>query len=328
MSVTADLAVGAGAFVASLAVTPLAATFARRVGLLDQPGPLKPHARATPYLGGIGVAAGTAVGAVLFHPWLLLPLGIALNLGVADDGHPLSPTTRLVGQTATGVVLASVVSTRFSGPVSFALVTVATVALMNGYNLLDGLDALCGSVALVAALGFAVILSGDQRYMALALAAATAAFLVFNLPPASVYLGDGGAYLIGAAMATLLATSWAPGESVPTGIAGIALVTVPVLELAFAVLRRIRSRHSPLHGDRDHPYDQLVRRGWSVHLTVAAYALAGLGLAAVAVVVDRLLRMPLALVCAGLAVAVLVVISLGAGFLAPHERRPSDGRTR
>jgi UDP-GlcNAc:undecaprenyl-phosphate GlcNAc-1-phosphate transferase len=328
MTVIRELIVAAGAFVATLAVTPVAAALARRAGIFDQPGPLKPHGRPTPYLGGVGVAAGTAIGAAAFHPWLLLPLGIALNLGIADDVSPLSPAARLVGQVATGIVLASVVPTRFGGPESFALITVATVVLINGANLLDGLDALCASLALVSAIGFAIVLHGEARYLALALAGATAAFLVFNLPPASVYLGDGGAYLIGATLAALLAASWGPGGQLRTGIAGLALVTIPILELAFAVLRRARARRSPLSGDRDHPYDRLVRRGWSTHLTVTTYAAAGLVLAGAAIVADRVLRTPFALVLAGGAAAVLALVGLRAGFTAPDTQRPSEGTRR
>jgi UDP-N-acetylmuramyl pentapeptide phosphotransferase/UDP-N-acetylglucosamine-1-phosphate transferase len=324
MTVARDILVASGAFVASLAVTPMAAAFARRVGMLDHPGPLKPHARAIPYLGGIGVAVGTAIGAIAFHPWLVLPLGIALNLGIADDASPLPPSTRLIGEVAVGIVLASVVATRFPGPLSFALVTLATVALINGANLLDGLDALCASVTLVAAIGFAVILHGDARYLALALGGAVLGFLVFNLPPASVYLGDGGAYFLGAVLAALLAASWGPGGQPRAGIAGIALVTVPLLELAFAVLRRVRARRSPLTGDRDHPYDRLVRRGWSSQLAVTLYALAGLGLVATAIVADRVLGTSFALVCAGGVVVALLVVGFHAGFSAPDAVPPSD----
>jgi UDP-GlcNAc:undecaprenyl-phosphate/decaprenyl-phosphate GlcNAc-1-phosphate transferase len=316
VSTGVDAAVAAGAFVASLVLTPTAAGVARRVGLVDHPGPLKPHATPTPYLGGVGVAAGTAVGAAVFRPWLLVPLFMALALGTADDLRPLPPVVRLLAELGTGAVLAAVIPTRFGGPGGFVLVMVAAVALMNGFNLVDGLDALCGTVTVTASVGFAVLLGGDARTFALGLAAATVAFLVLNRPPARVYLGDGGAYLIGTAVAALLAEAWAPHRTIATGIGALALVVVPAAELALAVFRRARNRSSLLLGDRDHPYDQLVRRGWSIQRVDAAYGLVGLALVGVAAAAAAL-PTPWAAVLVAVAVAALGLLVVEAGFLSP-----------
>jgi UDP-N-acetylmuramyl pentapeptide phosphotransferase/UDP-N-acetylglucosamine-1-phosphate transferase len=323
MSDTGDVILGLGAFAVSVLVTPLAAQLARMAGLVDHPGPLKPHEKATPYLGGIGVAGGAALGAAYFRPWVLVPLAMALGLGTADDVRPLPPVIRLVTELATGVVVAVTVWTRFSGASGFILVALATVVLMNGINLLDGLDGLCGSVTLLSAVGFAVILTGDARYLAVALAGATAAFLIFNLPPAKVYLGDGGTYLIGTSIAVLLAVAWGPSEALHTGIGALALVVVPVAELAFAVLRRARSGRSLLLGDRDHPYDQLVKRGWSPRRAAASYGLAALVMAALATLTNVLSTTTAAIVV-GSAVVVVFVIGLEAGFMTPDLPEPTD----
>ena len=89
--------------------------------------------------------------------------------------------------------------------------------MINGVNLIDGLDMLAGGVAAVAAGGFAVILHGSGRQLAIALAASLLGFLVYNRPPARVYLGDGGAYLLGTGLTVLVAESWAPGRPVRWG---------------------------------------------------------------------------------------------------------------
>jgi UDP-GlcNAc:undecaprenyl-phosphate/decaprenyl-phosphate GlcNAc-1-phosphate transferase len=217
-----------------------------------------------------------------------------------------------------------VIPTRFGGAGGFVLVMVAAVALMNGFNLVDGLDALCGTVTVIASVGFAVVLGGDARAFALALAAATAAFVVFNRPPARVYLGDGGAYLIGTAVAALLAEAWGPHRSLATGIGALALVVVPAAELALAVLRRARNRTSLLLGDRDHPYDQLVRRGWSTVRVDAAYGLVGLALLGIAVGAAALPSPWAALLVAG-AVAVLGALVVEAGFLSPGSTGLTEG---
>lgn len=321
MTVSQNLAVAGGAFVASLIATPLATRFASRIGLVDQPGPLKPQASATPYLGGIGLAFGLGLGTAIVDPWLLVPLGMALALGTVDDVRPLPPVARLLGELAIGLVLAAVVSTRF-GAAGFLLVPAAALVLMNGFNLLDGLDALCGSVTLVGAAGFSVLLTGDTRSLALALAGAAAAFLVFNRPPARVYLGDGGAYLVGISMTALLALAWAPGVPRSTGVGALAVIALPVAEVALAMLRRMRTGRSLFTGDRDHPYDALVRSGWRVGRTVAVYALAEMLAVALALLASHLAS-KLAWVVLALTVLGLLTAGLQAGS-GSRNQKPTD----
>ena len=319
------LTVGAGAFAVSAALTPVAARLARRLGIVDLPGPLKPHAQPTSYLGGVGVAGGLALAVAWYRPGLAVPAALALALGVADDARPLGPLTRLAGQLAVGGVLAAEVTTRFPAPFGSAAVVAATVTLINGFNLLDGLDALCGSVALVAAGSFGAILTGDPRLVAVAVALAggVAGFLVYNVPPAKVFLGDGGSYLIGATAAGLLATAWAPGQSLGTAIGALALVALPTVELGLAVYRRARSRRSLFQGDRDHPYDHLVSRGWTPGSATAAYCGAELALAGAALVAGALSPGRAGLLVAGTVVGLLVA-GWAAGLLDGPASEPGD----
>jgi UDP-GlcNAc:undecaprenyl-phosphate GlcNAc-1-phosphate transferase len=168
--------------------------------------------------------------------------------------------------------VAAVVTTKIGGAGGRVLVALAAVVLMNGVNFLDGLDGLAGGVTVVACAAFAVMLGGAGRDLAVAVAAAVAGFLLYNRPPARIYLGDGGAYFLGAAMAALLAWSWAPGTRHAVSVASLAVVGVPVTELAAAVIRRMRAGRAVSVGDRRHPYDLLVARGWPVARTSLAYA--------------------------------------------------------
>jgi UDP-GlcNAc:undecaprenyl-phosphate GlcNAc-1-phosphate transferase len=323
-SVAVAVIVGVAACGVSLAATPLAARLALRLQLVDQPGALKPQESATPYLGGVAVGLGVAVGVASYRPLLLIPLLMALAIGTADDVRPLPPLARLLAELITAVVVAITMSTRFSGWISFVLIVLATVVLINGFNLIDGLDALCGSVTLAGAVGFAIIIDGHGRYPAVALAGAVAAFLVFNRPPARIYLGDGGSYLIGTTVVILLAVCWSPDAPLHTGIGALALVILPAAELAFAIIRRWRAGASLLAGDRDHPYDQLVRRGWTKTSAVAAYAAAALTLTALGVVASKV-KTPIAIVIVSAAVLILLVVGWQSGFMTP-ERRSTDNR--
>jgi UDP-N-acetylmuramyl pentapeptide phosphotransferase/UDP-N-acetylglucosamine-1-phosphate transferase len=310
------------ALAVTVVLTPVLAGFARRLGAVDHPGALKPHERPTPYGGGISIGAGMAVGIALARPWLFVPFAMALVLGTVDDVRPLSPAVRLGGEISIGVVLALVVSTRFTGVLGGVLCVATTVVLVNGFNLMDGLDALCGSVTLVMAAGFGAVLTGDGRLLALALAGAAAGFLVYNVPPARVYLGDGGSYLVGTVVTALVALAWAPHAPMATGLAALVLVTLPAAEVGLAVVRRLRGHQSVFSGDRRHPYDQLVERSWPKGVVALTYAGTALVLAAVAVVASTSTTFVAGLLLA-LTVAVVVTVSLVAGFLSPHPTRPS-----
>ncbi|MDQ3896033.1 MAG: hypothetical protein M3326_02085, partial [Actinomycetota bacterium] len=271
------------AFLAALVATPLAMRLARATGLLDRPGDLKIQTRPVPYLGGLGVAAGLTVGVAAARPALLLPLGLALALGVVDDARHVDPFVRLAVEIAVGLATAAVLVTRLPGPVALVAVTLVVVVVINGVNMIDGLDALAAGVGLVSAVGFAVALDGDERAVALGLSGSLAGFLVFNRPPARVYLGDGGAYLLGAALAALLVMAWAPERPLELSLGAVPLVACAIGELGVAVLRR-RLSGAPLSaGDRSHVYDQLVERGWSRNRSVAAYVVAQAMLTALAV---------------------------------------------
>jgi UDP-GlcNAc:undecaprenyl-phosphate GlcNAc-1-phosphate transferase len=284
-----DPAVALVAFAVTAALTPLCIVVARRTGIVDEPGALKAQTASVPYLGGVAVLAGLVVGAMVLHPRLLLPLVAASALGVADDRFDLPVSLRAVGELAVGVLVWVTAPAHLHAHVPTAVAAVGVVAitvmLINGVNLIDGLDMLAAGVVAVGAAGFAAI--GVGRPLALSLAAALLAFLLFNRPPARIYLGDGGAYLLGTALTVLLVASFAPGVPDATGIAALALVSVPAAEVLVTVVRRLRSRRSLFAGDRGHPYDRLVARGWPRPAASLAYIGAAALVAAGAVAAGR-----------------------------------------
>jgi UDP-GlcNAc:undecaprenyl-phosphate GlcNAc-1-phosphate transferase len=274
---------------------------------------------AVPYLGGVAVFAGTLVGVFAGRPSVVWPLAAALVLGVADDRFDLPALVRLLGQLAIGGLVAVTCPLHLPGVLGALALIVATVIVVNGVNLIDGLDMLAAGVAAVAAGAFAAILHGAGRELGIALGAALVGFLAYNRPPARVYLGDGGSYLLGTALVVLLAQAWAPGVALTVGVAALALVALPVGEVCFAVVRRMRGRLSLMAGDRGHPYDRLVTRGWprpAASLTyVATEALLGVG-ALVAVHVGA----TAAAIAVDLAAAVLLTVAAGlVGALRPDQ---------
>ncbi len=298
-------------------LTPLAMVLAMRTGVVDHPGPLKPQAAPVPYLGGVAVFVAAMVGALAGRPTVIAPLAGAVVLGVLDDRFDLPAWLRLLGQAAVGVGVAVVVTTRVPGLGGGALVTAVTVLLMNGVNFLDGLDALASGVLAAASIGFALLLDHGARDLSVALAAALVGFLWYNRPPARVYLGDGGAYFLGAALAALVAWAWSKGVRSPVSVVSLMLVAVPVAEVAFAVVRRVRSHQPVTLGDRRHPYDLAVARGWSPRTAVLCYLAGQVVLVAAALGASRAHALVVPIVVTVGAAVAIVVLASACGALSP-----------
>jgi UDP-N-acetylmuramyl pentapeptide phosphotransferase/UDP-N-acetylglucosamine-1-phosphate transferase len=202
-------------FAIGLAGTWLARGYALRHALIDQPGERRSHDTATPRGGGIAIVA-----ALLFAlAWLALadPAGRGLHaaigaglllvagIGWIDDHRPLSPWLRLATHAVAALILSVGVLVAGGGLASAALAFVLALSLVNIWNFMDGIDGLAASQAGVAALGYALFAgSGAVAWLGLALLAACAGFLPFNLPKARVFLGDVGSGAIGFTLAALL----------------------------------------------------------------------------------------------------------------------------
>jgi UDP-GlcNAc:undecaprenyl-phosphate/decaprenyl-phosphate GlcNAc-1-phosphate transferase len=313
------LLIGASSLVVTAAVTPVVIVAARRWGVVDRPGALKPQTVPVPYLGGVAVFAGLVIGAAVGRPVVIIPLAAALGLGVADDRFDLPAQVRLLGQLAIGVLVVVICPVHLIGILAAVAILALVVLVINGVNLIDGLDMLAAGVAAVAGVGFAIILHGPGRQLAVALTGALLGFLLYNRPPARVYLGDGGSYLLGTVLSVLLVETWRPGRSTHLGVAALALVAVPVAEVAFAIVRRARSHRSLVAGDRGHPYDRLVARGWPRPAASLAYIGVEAALAAGAVIAVHQHSLSAAVLIDVAGGALLVVLAAVSGALHPDQ---------
>jgi UDP-GlcNAc:undecaprenyl-phosphate/decaprenyl-phosphate GlcNAc-1-phosphate transferase len=305
------------ALAVTVIVTPFAARLAVRLGVVDRPGPLKVQTRPVPYLGGVAVFAGLAGPIARAQPTLLAPLGLALLLGLTDDVVDVSPRLRLAGEVAIGVAAGIALPGGMSA-VGVVATVVAVMALLNAMNLLDGLDGLATSVAALSATGFAVVLDGGSRVTAMALAGALLGFLAWNRPPARIYLGDAGSYLVGTGLALLLALTFVADDGAATPAASLLFVAVPVADTTIAIVRRRRAGRPLFQGDRGHVYDQLVDMGWTPERSTLACAAAQAGLVALGLAASVLADG----VAVGVVAAVITAVGGAAlwGFTAPSAR--------
>lgn len=274
------------AFGVALALTPLLGRLGRRVGLVDHPSDpgLKIHTEAIPLTGGIGVVIGVVAAAAAtgsgVRGWSAAAVLLVLAVGIADDLVALPQLPRLVAQLAAGGLLAMGGATFGPlGDLGSVVMILAVPVLANAVNLTDGQDGLAGGLAAVAALGLAAIAytGGGAPDLGLAMVGALLGFLVWNRHPASVFLGDGGAYATGCLLAILAGESSRSWE----GLAGSALcLLVFGVELVSTVMRRLTGRSAVLSGDRAHVYDHLAERWGSRHrVTIVLWSVGSLAAA-------------------------------------------------
>ena len=258
-------------------------------GLTDGPdGGRKQQDRPIPKLGGIAVAMAftlvflTAVGisgeitAFQLLASVLLPALIVAGLGFIDDIRSLNPWVRLIAQTLLALLVwwtgTQVGFTRITW-LDAVITVVWIVGLTNAMNLLDNSDGLAASTALVASLGTGLVAVIYGQFfvgaLAFALAGTAAGFLWHNWHPATVYLGDAGAYFLGFLLAIVTLRLRPVGLSLPwSALIPVLLVLLPILDTGFVVIRRLIEGRHPFTPGRDHLSHVLMSRGLSVRLSV------------------------------------------------------------
>ncbi|HVI26585.1 MAG TPA: glycosyltransferase family 4 protein [Xanthomonadaceae bacterium] len=273
------------AFVVACAGTWLARRYALRRRLIDQPGERRSHQVATPRGGGVAI-----VPAVLpLLAWLAWrtpaerPLFVAIaaglllvaGIGWLDDHRPLSPWLRLGVHALASACLACGIAPD-AGLAGALLAFAAAMALTNVWNFMDGIDGLAASQALLVASACALWAGGGAvALLAVALAAACAGFLPFNLPPARIFLGDVGSgalgFLVAALLAMLAPRDWATASLLLLPISAF------VLDAGFTLASRIRAGERWWLPHTSHAYQRWTRRLGRHGPVTAAYAAWTLG---------------------------------------------------
>ena len=197
-------------------------------------------------------------------PWLVVAgVVMATAVGLVDDVRPQPASVRLVALTVAAVPIA--VGLPFDRLDQLALparvgVVFLLLLMTNAVNLIDGQDGLAGGLGAIASVGLAAVIAanGADPALALVVAGALVGFLAWNLPPARVFLGNGGAYGLGALLTVLAAQATLEHGWHGLLAAGLCL-GVFAFELTFTVVRRLLASQGLATGDRRHSYDLLAR---------------------------------------------------------------------
>ena len=300
----------------------------------------------TPTFGGVGIFAGFVAGVVValaagVVDWsgelggILAGVTIVFVAGLVDDLWHLSPIAKLAAQVlAAVVVLASGLNVEVVGNdvIAWAIGLLWLVGITNAFNLLDNMDGLAATLAIVSCAYFAIDALTEHENetvlaLALALGLACGGFLPFNLRPqrgAAVFMGDSGSLVIGFGLASLaLAASWTvAGTTVATILLPLLVLAIPILDTTLVTIARLVEKRPVTQGGRDHTSHRLVYYGLSETKAVLLLAIVASAIGATALAYNVLDNGRLTAV--GVLVTFVLLVQFGS-FLSDLEERSRRG---
>ena len=281
------------AFGLSYVAIPYIIRISKKRQLFDKQNDRTSHIGSIPTLGGLAIFAGLVFSIILWTPidyfgelkYLLGALIVLFLVGLKDDIDPISPITKFISQLiASGILVfwANIrITTLYSifgvGELPYWLSVVISIlviiALINAFNLIDGIDGLAASISILSALvfGYWFYLAGriELAVVSFALVGSLFAFFRFNVSPARIFMGDAGSMIIGLIAAVLsiefiehnklITTSEIYFSAAPA--MAIAVLIIPVYDTLRIITLRLAKGRSPFKPDKNHIHHQLLRLG-------------------------------------------------------------------
>lgn len=296
-------------FVVSLILTRIMIRVGPAIGMIDMPDERRIHTKPIPRAGGVAVFIAFNFALLLLYAYIwpisyekvalfngkldmswwqgfIVASGLLCAVGIWDDIKGISPLYKLAGQVAASCLLFllsdrgfdSVLGIHLPWHLNLVLTIIWCVALINAFNLIDGLDGLCGGLAVISCLGIgaAFLLRGEaaDSLVALALIGAVMGFLRYNFHPAKIFLGDTGSMFLGFTLASLAMES--AGKSTVLVSIGVPFLAagIPIMDTVLAIWRRSARRLSAklsgetsgpkiMGADKDHLHHRLLEAGFS-----------------------------------------------------------------
>jgi UDP-N-acetylmuramyl pentapeptide phosphotransferase/UDP-N-acetylglucosamine-1-phosphate transferase len=232
------------------------------------------HTRPTPRVGGWGVSSAAVLGLFVFAPdlkWVALIVLALAALCQIDDRRGLSARVRFAAQTLAAIVVCLVY---LKGAPLWVLpiLVIALVWGMNLYNFMDGADGLAGGMALIGFGAYALAATAVAPTLALAscaLAGAAAGFLLFNFPPASIFLGDAGSIPLGFLAGSLGVIGWS--MHVWPFWFPVMVFSPFIADATMTLLRRVSRGERFWEAHRQHYYQHMIQMGTGHRPTIIVW---------------------------------------------------------
>lgn len=268
----------------SIILMPTIIAFCKKKELYDYQDERKIHSGNIPRLGGVGIVIAffLSIIAYLFvskevsliqHLPILIAGLIIFVFAIVDDIFNLPAIVKLVVQliavsivTFNGYRFKQIMGWEIPTILSYALTFGWVLGVINAYNLIDGLDGLCGSLSIttIITLGILYYLSGNYYEAAICfiLAGAIFGFLCFNWPPAKLFMGDNGSQFLGFMISTIPLYTSSDVFEYNKFFIMIALTSFPVFDTIAAIWRRLRDKRPIMSADRSHLHHKLLNLGY------------------------------------------------------------------
>ena len=277
-------------FLVSLILVPICKKVSVHINALDIPNKRKVHTKPMPRLGGLAIFLSFLINYMIFgQPTtqmlsIIIASFIIILFGIVDDINPLKARYKLIGQ-----LIASIIIVFYGGIVlkdayifSYYLdfgglapyVTIFFIlACINIINLIDGLDGLAGGISSIYFLTIAIMailtnrIGGLDIILSIIMLGATLGFLVFNFPPASIFMGDSGSQFLGFMIAIISLLGF-KNITFRSFLIPLIILAIPIFDTLFAILRRTLKGEPIGSPDKEHFHHQLLKLKFSTKTAI------------------------------------------------------------
>ena len=268
-------------FITSAILVPIMKTVAVHVNAMDYPNERKVHKKPMPRLGGVAIFLSFLVGYMLFANGSVRMLSILIGsfvivlMGIFDDINPIKARYKFIIQiiaacitTFYGNIVLNDISLfglnlSFPEPLNYIVTVFIVISITNAMNLIDGLDGLAsgisciyfGTIAIIA--GILNNTGGLDVILALIMLGATLGFLVYNFPPATIFMGDSGSQFLGFIIAIISLLGF-KGTTITSLIVPLLILAIPIFDVVLAIFRRLIRGNGIMKADKEHFHHQLL----------------------------------------------------------------------
>ncbi len=278
-------------FLVSAILVPICQKIAHHIGAIDIPNERKVHTKPMPRLGGLAIYIAFLAGYILYGELttqmisILIGSFIILLIGIFDDIKPIRARYKFLVQIIAALIVVIYgrmyfneitflgIHLHFNKVISYILSTFFIVAISNAINLIDGLDGLAGGISTIYFLTISIIafllqkLGGLDIILSLIMLGSTLGFLVWNFPPAKIFMGDSGSLFLGFMIAVIALVGYKVA-TLTTLIIPITILSVPIFDTLLAILRRLIKHKSIGSPDKEHFHHQLLKLKFSPRMSI------------------------------------------------------------
>ncbi|CDE98478.1 undecaprenyl-phosphate N-acetylglucosaminyl 1-phosphate transferase [Clostridium sp. CAG:628] len=268
-------------FLTSLILTHLMIKISKNMNIMDIPNERSVHKKPTPLLGGIAIFLSFLFGFILFgnqNPLMisiLIASFLILLLGIFDDIKPIKARYKFVIHILVALIVVFYGGLKLTHVDIFSLslnfkwmspyITILIiVGIINAVNLIDGLDGLCAGISSIYFLTIGVIalilnkFNGLDIILSFIMLGATLGFLVFNYPPAKIFMGDTGSTFLGLMISVIMLLGFKT-VTLTSLLIPLVLLILPITDTLFAIIRRALNKKPIGQADKEHIHHQLLK---------------------------------------------------------------------